>query len=193
MYGMGLPALDSVIRAARTGEPAAREVLAVHLLYLVLPWVVRLGGPGVDRDEAAHDVLMTVLRRLDDLEGTDRLEAWTFGITRRTVASHRRRAWWRRWAASPVPERVDPAPSPLADAIDQQLSARVQAVLEELPAAQREVLVLCDVEERSHTEAAILLGVPEGTVKSRLRLGRARFRAVAQQKFPDLTLEASDD
>ena len=42
--------------------------------------------------------------------------------------------------------------------------------------AQREVLVLCDLEERTAIEAAKLLGVPVGTVKSRLRLGRARFK-----------------
>ena len=48
-----------------------------------------------------------------------------------------------------------------------------------MPALHREVLVLCDLEGRSAAEAAELLSVPVGTVKSRLRLGRQRFRKLA--------------
>jgi len=58
----------------------------------------------------------------------------------------------------------------------------VQELLEHLPAAQREALILCDLEERTAAEAAELVGVSVGTIKSRLRLGRKRFRRLAVQR-----------
>lgn len=104
------PDLPALVTRARAGDPTARDALARHLLPRVLPWVARLGGLGVDREEAAHDVLLTVLRRLDTLEGVDRIEPWTFGITRGVVAWHRRRAWVRRWTGRTPPDTPDPRP-----------------------------------------------------------------------------------
>jgi RNA polymerase sigma-70 factor (ECF subfamily) len=58
----------------------------------------------------------------------------------------------------------------------------VWAALDELPLHHREVLVLCDLEERADSEVSEMLGVPKGTVKSRLR----RARLALRQQVPDL-------
>ncbi len=64
----------------------------------------------------------------------------------------------------------------------------VRAGLETLSAAQREVLVLCDLEGHTQAEVAVLIGVPLGTVKSRLLRARSRFRAVIERRSqPTLT------
>src|SRR6185503_16699218 len=110
------------------------------------------------------------------------VEAWAFGITRGVLRNHRRRAWLRRCVHGLVGGLVDPGPDP-ARLVEMGERARlVEAVLAALTPAHREVLVLCDLEERGRSEVAGLLGVPEGTVKSRLRLARARFRALAAEK-----------
>lgn len=184
--------LSLLVTRARSGDPDARDALVRALLPTVLPWVARLGGPRIDREEAAHDVLLTVLRRLPDLEGDDRLLPWLFGITRKIVASHRRRAWLRRWVPGIVAERADPTPQADRALAERALAAELQALLELLPTAQREVLVLCELEERTHTEVARLLGVPEGTVKSRLRLGRTRLSALVTERCPHLLPELAD-
>ena len=57
--------------------------------------------------------------------------------------------------------------------------ATVRAVIDKLPDDLREVLVVCDLEERTDTEAASILGIPDGTLKSRKRRARGRFRALA--------------
>jgi RNA polymerase sigma-70 factor (ECF subfamily) len=67
----------------------------------------------------------------------------------------------------------------------------VREALARLPEAQREVLVLCEMEGRTDEEAAALLGIPSGTAKSRLRLARARFQVVAQRM--GLDEEVGDD
>ena len=174
------------VEDAQQGDPAARDRLVDGALPLVLGWCTRLGGPRVDPEDAAHDALMAALARLGSLSDPARLQPWLFGITRRTLAAHRRRAWLRRWVPGATGlDAADPADGPGRQAELSQVGAQVQAVLERLPATQREVLVLCVVEERSAGEAAGLLGLPVGTVKSRVRLGRERFRRLAEQRGLD--------
>jgi RNA polymerase sigma-70 factor (ECF subfamily) len=148
----------------------------------VLAWCRRLGGPKVDADDAAQDVLLTAWRRLDTLQDEGAFDAWLYGITRRVLAAHRRRAWVRRWTPGATPEAIDPGRGPRAEAELSEIAAEVQRILEQLPADQREVLVLSDVEERSDSEVAALLDLPTGTVKSRLRLARGRFRRLADRR-----------
>ena len=171
------PQLIADIQKAQEGDPSAEARVVDVALPLVLGWCASLGGPSVDFEDAAHDALEVVLGRLDSLKDPNAFRSWLFGITRRTLAKHRRRAWVRRWVPGmDLSHAEDPGQSPQAQAELSELSATVQRALATLPEPQREVLVLCDLEERSDSEAAEILGVPKGTIKSRLRLGRKRFR-----------------
>lgn len=165
--------------AVLRGEPGARDALLGAWLPVVLQWAARLGGPRTDAEDVAQDVFLVVLRKLPQVRDLDGFPAWLYGITRKTVAAHRRRAWFRRWVPGVEPEGISSAPGPEQDALAARRARQVQALLEQLPTAQREVLVLCDLEERTAVEAAELIGVPVGTVRSRLRLGRERFRTLA--------------
>jgi RNA polymerase sigma-70 factor (ECF subfamily) len=161
--------------------PEDEDVFLGALLPVVAGWCARLAAPGVDADAAAHDTLLVVLRRRADLRPDAPILPWAWGITRRVLRGHARAAWLRRWIAGPPPE-VPTASDPHQDYALVERARLVRGVLAALGAAQREVLVLCDVEERSRAEVAVLLGVPEGTVKSRLRLAREAFRAEARRR-----------
>lgn len=179
MSFLTLPA-DRVQRAIE-GDAHALDHLVRASLKPVLDWCIRLGGPGVDADDLAHDVLVLVLRKLPTLRAPDRYAPWLFMLTRREALRRRRREAARRWLPLFDREERDPRPGPCAEAELSETSRQVFGLLDRLPEHQRCVLVLCDVEERSAAEAATLLGVPPGTVKSRLRLGRQRFLALAQR------------
>jgi len=170
-----------MVQAALEGRPGAREALVDTWLPVVLGWCARLGGPRVDSEDAAHDVFIVVLNKLGSLQDCARFSAWLFGITRRVLARHRRQAWVRRWVPGLQLDVADGGPGPAKRYELSETSRRVQRALEQLPAAQREVLVLCDLEERTDNEAAQLLDIPLGTVKSRQRLGRRRFRILAER------------
>ena len=143
----------------------------------VLRWCARLGGPRIDPEDAAQDVFERVLRRLPTLRDPATLPAWLFQLTRRVVIDHRRRAWLRRWVGGTVPDVSDPR------GVDDADTARVvHAVLDVLPRDLREVLVLCDLEERTADEAAELVSVPVGTIRSRLRRARERFEVEARRR-----------
>jgi RNA polymerase sigma-70 factor (ECF subfamily) len=61
-------------------------------------------------------------------------------------------------------------------------SQLVQQALEQLPVAYREVLLLCEVEEMSYQEISTTLGIPMGTVMSRLSRARRALRGLVQEK-----------
>ena len=177
---MGLPKTNTVpvLLAAREGRPGAQGELVRLWMPAVLGWCSRLGGPRVHPEDAAQDVFVKVLTRLDTIRDPERFGGWLFKVTRSVVRQHRRVAWVRGWVPGLQVELLDES-DPLSRAEDAQTALGVRQALETLPAAQREAMVLCDLEERTTAEAAELLGVSQGTVKSRLRLGRERFRRAA--------------
>jgi len=135
----------------------------------------------VDPEDAAQEVLATATRRLGTLRDPKHIEAWLYGITRRVIAGHRRRVWWKRWV-SPMPDTLASS-NPEADAIALERARRLRDWLERLSSKQREVVVLCRLEERSTAEVAVLLGVPQGTVKSRLRLAMQTLESFAEESL----------
>lgn len=168
------------------GGSAERDRLLEVWLPVVVRWCAHLGGPGVDAEDAAQEVLIVALRRLDRLYDEAHTSAWLFGITRRVLAQHRRRAWVRRWVPGLSIDAPDKARGPAALVSLGETSRRVQDVLDRLPLAERQVLVLCLVEERSDREVSEMLGVPHGTVKSRMRRARARFLELAAEAGLDV-------
>ncbi len=169
------------VEMAIRDEPGARHRLLEDSLPMALTWCMRLGGPKVDAEDAAHDALMIVWTRIGTLRTPARYTAWLYGIVRRVLAAHRRRAWVKRWAPGVEADDVDRTPTPAASAQQSELTRGVHAAIQKLPVKQREVLILCELEERSDVEVSEMLGVPLGTVKSRLRLARARFAQAASR------------
>ena len=171
---------ENTLERARQGDLQARDELLDQWLPVVVGWCARLGGPRVDPEEAAHDVLMIMVRRMDQVYDGARFPAWLFGITRRLVAQHRRKAWFRRWAPGATVDRADPNAGPARLYDVSETGQAVQEILELLPDIEREVLVLCLLEERTDREVAEMVGVPIGTVKSRLHRAREHFLRAAR-------------
>ncbi len=171
-----------LLAEAFEGNLVAQRKVFDRWLPLVLAWATRLGGNRIDAEDVTHEVFIVVLTRFETLRDLHAFQGWLYGITVKTVAKYRRRAWLKRWVGAPEREIEDQATSPLADYERAELCQQVQNLLETLPTKQREVLILCDVEERTNREVAELLGIPVGTVASRLRLARKRFGRVAHQR-----------
>ena len=182
------------IASACAGDPGALRAVARRSLPQVVEWCARLGGPAVDAEDAAHDVMIVVFTRLGTLREAQHYWAWLFGVTRRVLAQHRRRAWVRRrlpWLGNDI---VSAAPGPHEDAERSDLTFRIRTVLEDLSERHREVLVLSDVEERSESEIADLLRIPVGTVRSRVYRARKAFvAAAARHHLPLISVGIAED
>jgi RNA polymerase sigma-70 factor (ECF subfamily) len=152
---------------------------------VVLGWRRYQGAP--DPEDAAHEVFIRLYQRLDWLDEPQRFRAFLYGISKRVISEHRRRAWWRRWSGAPAP-RLDPGPDPEHQLRLAQAVRDVEGVLARVPERFREVLIHSDVEGRSPAEIAELLDLSPNTVRSRLARGRARFRQEARRR--GLSLEA---
>jgi len=148
-----------------------------ELIPLVLGWCKRLGGPHVVAEDAAADVLEIALRKQHGLRDPAALKSWLYSITRRVLASHRRRAWIRRWVPGLTLERMVSPSDPHQQAESSELAQAVRVAIGRLPMHHREVVVLCDLEERTDSEVSEILGVPKNTIKSRLRRARHALRA----------------
>lgn len=156
--------LGDLVRAARSGSTMAMQELLAELT----PYVGRLCGPIAldDAADAAQNALIVVLRDLGQLREPDALRGWVRTIAVREAVRVARRS--RRDVPAMLPEIRAPG--------DPQLVADVRDVLDRLSPAHRAVLVLRDLEGMDEAEAAGLLAIPAGTVKSRLHRARRSFR-----------------
>jgi len=121
---------------------------------------------GQDADDAFQATFLVLVRRARHTEWRDALGPWLYGVAvrvaRKARAARARRRASERQASPMTPEPTVPAAEPddLSDLLDQELAA--------LPETYRRPLVLCELQGRSRADAARELGLPEGTLSSRL-------------------------
>ena len=184
------PALPDTALTVAAMDGGDREIDALAHAWLphVYRWCHRFGGPKVDSEDAAHESLMVMCRRLSQVSDPEVFPAWLFSICKRVIANQRRKAWFLRWVPGPVKERPASGWSPLRTVEAREQATQVWRVLGALPEIQREVLVLSVLEERRGPEVASLLNIPLGTVKSRLRLARIGFKEQWAERYGGLDL-----
>lgn len=167
--------LRAAADGARAGDREAFRALVEETHATVFRLAVALAS---DRDEAADVTQETYVRawgRIDELQDGAAAVGWLCRIAR-NVAHDRRRSWWSRIRA-PL-DAIAGEPAPGEDAPDAALASAeraeaVRAALAKLPEKHRVVLALRELEGLSYEEIAEAIGVPVGTVESRLHRARA--------------------
>jgi RNA polymerase sigma-70 factor, ECF subfamily len=162
------------------------EQLAMPLfdrLYNFAHWLTQ------NRDEAEDLVQETYAKALKGFSsfqpGTN-FKAWMYRILRNTFLTSRTGL---KAATVPFdPDEEDPAlpvetQTPETILIDRTSREIMQAGIEELPVAYREVLLLCEVEEMSYQEISAAVAIPIGTVMSRLSRARRLLRQIVERKL----------
>jgi RNA polymerase sigma-70 factor (ECF subfamily) len=162
----------ALLRAHAAGNPDAfTELVRRHRDRL---WAVALRTLS-DREEAAdalQDALLSAYRSADRFRGDSAVTTWLHRIVVNACLDRVR----RRQARPTVPlSETEPAALP---PVDSDTVLDVRAALASLPEEQRLALVLVDIQGYPVAEAAAILQVPEGTVKSRCARGRARLAAL---------------
>jgi RNA polymerase sigma-70 factor (ECF subfamily) len=170
-----------VIAIARHGDRRAFAALFAHFAPRVKGWLQRAGTDAGLAEEMAQEVLLTVWRKAAQYDPARAAAgAWIFGIARNLRIDSVRSS---RLITEPDPSD-EPMPIPLADAIvaAQERAQRLRAAIGDLPPEQLTLLQMAFFEERSHSEIEAVLGVPLGTVKSRLRLAMSKLRAALKDE-----------
>jgi RNA polymerase sigma-70 factor (ECF subfamily) len=169
--------LDAV---AKDRDRAAFATLFAYLAPRVKSYLVRLGTANELAEEMAQETMLTVWRKAALYDpGRASASAWIFAIARNRRIDTLRRV--RLATAEPDPATAPPPP-PDADALlaTAEQAQRLHAALAQLPSSQAEVVRLSFLDERPHAEIERALGIPLGTVKSRLRLAMNRLRTLME-------------
>jgi RNA polymerase sigma-70 factor, ECF subfamily len=159
-----------------------RESLYRANMHAVARWAERLAGPSHDVEDIVHEVFAIAYQRLPGFRGDSSLSTWLFGITDRVVRHRRRKERWRRWLGGSADETAGhlPAagPDPLRVAEAHQAAASVYRVLDRLSERDRQILILCELEELDAAEVGDLLDIAPANARLRLHRARARFLRV---------------
>jgi RNA polymerase sigma-70 factor (ECF subfamily) len=137
----------------------------------------RLGVPKPDLEDAVQDVFVIAQRRISTLRADAKATTWVGGIAVRVAHDYRRHGL--RHPVDPLephaPLLEDRRARPDEAASRAQQAQLFEQLLQKLEPNQRDVFVLSELEQWSGAEIAELVGVPQNTVYSRLRLARARI------------------
>ncbi|MFT3925730.1 MAG: RNA polymerase sigma factor [Myxococcales bacterium] len=161
---------------ARPDERLDFETVYAAHFHQVARWVRAFGGLDADIDDLTQEVFLVVQRKLASFDGLN-LQAWLYGIARKTVSDHRRRAWFRRWfrGADPADSEAPRSANP-GDTLERKEAQRlVAAILDEMSELRRSTFILFEIEGFSGEEIAELEGVPVNTVYTRLHHARKDF------------------
>ncbi len=134
-----------------------------------------LGLRGPAQEDAAQEVFLVVHRRLRDFERRADLRTWLFSIARNVVRNSRRGERRRGDPVELSEELVSRSPGPEETLTAQRALQEIQRFLESIDEGQRDVFLLCELEQMSAMEAASILCLSPNTISSRLRLGREKF------------------
>ncbi len=150
----------------------------------VARWAERLAGPALDAEDIVHEVFAIAYAQVAKFRGDSSLSTWLFGITDLVVRHRRRKERWRRWLSGSADETAghlaSEAPSPQIMAERRETVASVYRVLDRLPERDRQVLILCELEELTAEEAGQLIGIRAANVRLRLHRARGRFTRAYQ-------------
>ena len=185
-------------RMAPNARPDDREVRArsafeaelLKQLDALYSFAIKLTQSRDDADDLVSETVMRGLEKWRQFTPGTNLRAWLFTILYHAFVSRKRRVEKREvhptddrdgWSAFDVVGESDPEGKFFESIVDDEVSRAI----DELPDEYRETLVLSDLHEMRYAEIAEILGVPEGTVKSRL----FRARRMLQKKLLDYALE----
>ena len=166
---------------ARQGDREALGSLAGALRPLVCRWALVITGDPDDAEDVAQRVMMKMVSSIGGFDGRSKVTSWVYRITRNAGLDHQREKQRDRRLAEKA-ERLARAAAPrLQDPLDDiEMKRTVQLIrtlLVELPAAQREVFDLVDLQGLKPSEAAGLLEMNPSTLRVHLMRARRRMRS----------------
>ncbi|MFO0651249.1 MAG: sigma-70 family RNA polymerase sigma factor [Polyangiales bacterium] len=162
--------------AASSDEVA--ELVAAHGRFVFMT-LQRFGVRGPDVEDLAQEVFVVAFQRLHSRDPAHRVTTWLWGVCMRVASNHRRRAWVRRERPhDETPEPAEETRSPDAEEVAhrRQQRAQLDAILDELDLERRATFVMFEIDGMTCDEIAADMGVPVGTVYSRLHAARKQFQ-----------------
>jgi RNA polymerase sigma-70 factor (ECF subfamily) len=191
-------ALDSdeaqIVRRCIDGDPGAwAEMVRTHHKR-VYGLCYRFTGNSADAEDLTQDVFLKIYSNLSSFDAArGSLPVWIATMTRNLLVDNFRRTrnlratssldgkWDEAGELHPAERLAAKGPSPHESAAQMELSKMVQGALARVSVELREAVILRDLQDLDYKEIAQVLGIPEGTVKSRISRGRAELARLLER------------
>ena len=188
--------LEITLKAAQRGDVAAFNSLVLEYQRQLFNLCYRTLGNTEDAADATQDAFLSAFKGLKAFNGpASGLRAWLLRIAVNTCYHQLRRrqrrhaesldalqrldshhAYTESAETSPADRLRDPNPGPEQSSLSAETAWHIQEAIDRLPPDQRLTVILCDLQGLSYDEAATVMAIELGTVKSRLSRARAQLR-----------------
>lgn len=189
--------IAALVRRCVAGDAAAWEDIVHQFNRRIYNICYRFAGSADRAEDLTQEVFIKVYRTLDSFD-PDRasLNTWITTVTRNLLVDHFRKTKYDRATdsldATPGEDEdrqslsdklADSAPSPHANIESRETKEMVHKALQKLSPELREAVILRDLQDMDYRDIALVLKVPEGTVKSRINRGRTELARLLQRTY----------
>jgi RNA polymerase sigma-70 factor (ECF subfamily) len=185
---------SQVVRLCMNGDSGAWADLVRTHHRRVYGLCYRFTGNPADAEDLTQDVFLKIYSNLASFDLTrGSLQVWITTMTRNLLVDNFRRTrnlratgslddgWESSEELSPIDRLTARGPSPHESAAQKELAKMVQSALARVSVELREAVILRDLQDLDYKEIAQVLGIPEGTVKSRISRGRAELARLLER------------
>ena len=184
-----------IIEQTRRGDPLGWEKLVVRYSKRIYNLCYRFVERADQAEDLTQDVFVKVFRNLNNYKPeTGSFVTWLMSVSRNLLIDHYRQSKDERVTVSASADEEEEqslletlptnAPSPEAEMDRLEKVATLKKGLGKLSPELREAVILRDIEELSYQEIGVILGIPDGTVKSRINRGRIELARYLQKFRP---------
>jgi len=148
-------------------------------------FIIKHIGNTSEADDLAQQAFVEAARSYQAFRGDSQLSTWLYGIALNLVRNHLSRAPERRYefvSTDALDDHVSSSQTPCEQLEQQQTMQALSDSLNELPENMRDILLMVGVDDLSYEEAAAMLMVPIGTIRSRLSRARSALRDKLNQR-----------
>jgi RNA polymerase sigma-70 factor (ECF subfamily) len=185
---------SQIVRLCMDGDSSAWAELVRTHHRRVYGLCYRFTGNAADAEDLTQDVFLKVYSNLASFDtGRGSLQVWITTMTRNLLVDNFRRTrnlratgsldegWESAEELRPIDRLTASGPSPHESAAKKELAKMVQNALARVSVELREAVILRDLQDLDYKEIAQVLGIPEGTVKSRISRGRAELARLLER------------
>jgi RNA polymerase sigma factor (sigma-70 family) len=177
------PSCDLLNQAAEVPEQNRPEQLFQQLVHdhhkRLYRFILKHIGQSADAEDLTQQTFLEAARTYASFRGESALSTWLYGIAMNLTRNYLSRAPHRKYQfedEQSLDEMAVESANPENELASQQTLKALQRELNDLPEEMREVLLLVALEELSYEEAAVMLSIPIGTVRSRVSRARTRLK-----------------
>jgi RNA polymerase sigma-70 factor (ECF subfamily) len=177
---------QAAVEAARSGNQEAFGELVRRYQGMVAGVAWRYGARREEIEDIVSEVFIKMYGSLDRFRPTHRFSSWLYRLAANHVIDHHRRNRKERGRVE-MPEQIAAPERPATAGMESDERSRLlRAALDELPVKYREALLLVYLEGMKVDEAARVLALPSGTVKTRLMRGRSALGKILARRNPEI-------